>query len=51
MPMENCTRGVLLNHILELMCVLLTSLPEKLKNEITTGMVLHFQTRNTQKCV
>lgn len=48
MPMENCASNVLLNQILELiMCVSLTTVPDKLKNEITAGMVHHFQTRDT----
>lgn len=51
MPMENCASDVLLNQILELiMCVSPTTLPEKPKNEITAGMVHHFQTRDTHRC-
>lgn len=51
MPMENWSNDVLLNQILEpIMCVSLTTLPKKPKNQVTTGMVHHFQRRDTQRC-
>lgn len=54
MSIESCATDVFLNHISKLvMCVSLTTLPEKLKNnkKKATGMVLCFQTKCTQRRV
>jgi len=52
MPTESCATDVSLNQISELiLCVSLTTLPEKPKKEIITGMVLYFQTKDTQRHV
>lgn len=51
MPIESCATDSLLNHISELIIyVSLTALPEKLKKKKNaTGMVLYFQTKDTQR--